>query len=714
MPSSSGGLDPVVGRAFYGNFSSLRPAQAAAVEAVLSGEDVVVLAGTGSGKTEAVLAPAVSRHLDALVHADSPVILYVAPTRALVNDIFRRIQPVLEPIHVRVGVRHGERDDLKRKHAPAVLITTPESLDVLLFKSRDRLGAVESVIVDEAHLLYNSQRGMQLAILLRRLELMLDRTIQVSAMSATVADAQALWDFFRPGIMPAVVGDTNSRDIERTIRIGWTQEKLAKTLGKIRRSHPGGVKVLIFAESRRECDELSAALKDSAVLGSAVFAHHSSLSRAERLHTEQRFLELNSAICVATSTLELGIDIGNIDVVVLWGAPAGWESFLQRVGRANRRGGAVQLIAVVPERLATQVQAVLGYQALLSQIERGALEASQPLEIYGAVCQQVVSIIMANKGFYKRSEVISLLSSWNWITSAITAMILDELVYREILQRHPVQSRYGPASGGHDLVDRREIWSNFPLGSREIAIYEGAHEQGRIPGQNLLVLKNGVTFAFGGRKFSVRSVRADRVDVVAAPSNAPAGVRIRYGGRRPPMDPALIQEEWRLMASDSIREDVDSPAEIVRISEALAPVLGMTYSQIPYWREESSLTYLTCAGMKLNQAITAWAGGNPSSATELTLSVEEPMDFSRLPGDLHGLAPHILAVEAMYAGELTVFQNLLPHEVLVAERLDWWFKTPALSRALNRLRESTTMSVAAPRGLEWGTEQPRRPSVKGR
>jgi ATP-dependent Lhr-like helicase len=703
MPSNSGGLDPVVGRAFYGSFSRLRPAQAAAVKAVLSGEDVVVLAGTGSGKTEAVLAPTVSRHLDALVHADSPVILYVAPTRALVNDIYRRIEPILEPIHVRVGVRHGERDDLKRKHAPAVLITTPESLDVLLFKSCEQLKAVRSLIVDEAHLLYNSQRGMQLAILVRRLELLLERSVQVSAMSATVADAEALWEFFRPDIVPHVVKDTSSRVIERTIRIGWTQEKLAKTLGKIRQNRPSGAKVLIFAESRRECDELSAALKDSAALRSSVFVHHSSLSRDERLHTEKRFLELASAICVATSTLELGIDIGNIDVVVLWGAPAGWESFLQRVGRANRRGGAVQLIAVVPERIVTQVQAILGYQALLSQVERGALQASQPLEIYGAVCQQILSIIMASKGFYKRSEVMRLLSAWKWITPAVASMILDELVAREILQRHPVQSRFGPASGGYELVDRREIWSNFPLGSREIAIYEGAHEQGRIPGQNLLTLKKGLTFAFGGRKFVVRAIRADRVDVIAAPANASVQVRIRYGGRRPPMDPTLIQEEWRLMVSDSIREDVGSPAEIARIREALAPVLGMTYSQIPYWREGSSFKYLTCAGMKLNQAISEWAGGNPSSATELTLSVDEPMNFTELPSELHDLAPHLLAVDAMYAGELTVFQNLLPHEILVAERLDWWFKTPALSRALDRLREATLVLVAAPRGLEWGT-----------
>ncbi len=699
MPPSRG-LDPVVGRAFYGGFSKLRPAQDAAIEAVVSGKDVVVLAGTGSGKTEAVLAPTVSRHLDALVFADSPVVLYIAPTRALVNDTLRRIQPVLEPIHVRAGVRHGEQDDLGKRNPPTVLVTTPESLDVLLFKCRDKLAAIRSVLVDEAHLLYNTQRGMQLAILLRRLELFLGRRIQVSAMSATVADPQALWEFFRPGIVPAVIRDTGSRAIERTIRIGWTHARLAETLATIRQGRPKGVKVLVFADSRRECDELSAVLKDSAGLGDAVFVHHSSLSRDERLLTEQRFLDLVSAVCVATSTLELGIDIGNIDVVVLWGAPTGWESFLQRVGRANRRGGEVQLIAVVPERIATQVQAVLGYQALLAQVERGALDASRPLQIYGAVCQQIVSVVQANKGFYKRAELISLLSPWQWITPAVTAMILDELVDREILQRHPVQTRYGPAGGGHELVDRQEVWSNFPVGSREISIYVGEHQLGRIPGQNLLALHKGVTFAFGGRRLTVRSLRADRVDAV--PATGPSQVRIQYRGARAPLDPSLVQEEWRLMVNDCIQTDVGSPAQITEIREALSPVLGLPDSQIPYWREGGSYTHLTCAGKKLNQAITAWAGGDPRSATELTLSLVAPLDPSDLPNEVQGFAQHLMTVDALYAGELTVFQNLLPQEILVAERLDWWFKTPAVSRALDRLVASTLVRVDAPRGLDWG------------
>jgi ATP-dependent Lhr-like helicase len=185
-------LRPSVGRAFYGQFARLRPAQAAAVEACASGDDIIVLAGTGSGKTEAVVAPLVSRYLADLAKADRPVIMYVAPTRALVNDVLRRLDGPFDLLGLRLGARHGERNDLARASKPAVVITTPESCDVMLFKSPGLLSLVRAVVIDEAHLLYNTQRGLQLALLIRRLELLVGRSVQVAAMSATVADGVQL------------------------------------------------------------------------------------------------------------------------------------------------------------------------------------------------------------------------------------------------------------------------------------------------------------------------------------------------------------------------------------------------------------------------------------------------------------------------------------------------------------------------------------------
>ena len=159
------------------------------------------------------------------------------------------------------------------------------------------------------------------------------------------------------------------------------------------------------------------------------------------------------------------------------------------------------------------------------------------------------------------------------------------------------------------------------------------------------------------------------------------------------------------MVNDCIETNVGSPVQIARIREALSPVLGLANFQIPYWQDGTSYMHLTCAGKKLNQAITAWAGHDPKSATEFTLSLDAPLDSANLPSEVQGLSQHLTTVDALYAGELTVFQNLLPHGSLVAERLDWWFKTPAVSRALARLSVATLVLVAAPRGLDWGSRK---------
>lgn len=174
------------------------------------------------------------------------------------------------------------------------------------------------------------------------------------------------------------------------------------------------------------------------------------------------------------------------------------------------------------------------------------------------------------------------------------------------------------------------------------------------------------------------------------------------------MDPSLVQEEWGLMVNNCVQTDVGSPAQIARIREALSPVVGLLDSQVPYWWEESSCVHLTCVGKKLNQAIAAWAGGDPKAATELTLPLDASLDPAALPGEIQGFSTHLMTADAFYAGELTVFQNLLPHEVLVAERLDSWFKTPALACALDRLVGSTLVQVAEPSGLDW-ENRPRRP-----
>ena len=248
-----------VGRAFYGKFAQLRPAQQESIEPVVAGRDVLVLAGTGSGKTEAVLAPLVQRWLPAMRRERSCSIIYITPTRALANDLLRRIQPAMEALGLGVGVRHGEQNDLSRIGKPELLITTPESLDVLLTSRDEALRSVRGVVLDEVHLVYNTQRGFQLAVLLRRLETFTGTACQVVGLSATVATATDIWRFFRPGQHVVTVRDEETKPLDAFIRDVASDGALVDLLDGL--STGDRVKILLFANARRECDRLGTVLR---------------------------------------------------------------------------------------------------------------------------------------------------------------------------------------------------------------------------------------------------------------------------------------------------------------------------------------------------------------------------------------------------------------------------------------------------------------------
>ncbi len=337
-------LDPGVAQAFFGRFSKLTDVQEKAIESIIQGRNIVVCSGTGSGKTEAALAPLVSRYGEQLKTSDSTVILYVAPTKALVNDLVKRLEEPLHYLDLRLGVRHGDRDNVRRrKKPPHVIITTPESLDVMLFRGEEALKTILAVVIDEAHLLYNTQRGVQLSILLERLRREFEiANMQFLALSATIARLEDIGTFFfGSDLNTDFLNFPPHRSIKARVRSGGFAELVGRLTGK------GTRKMLAFANKRKDCETLAEMVSDQERLMGSVFTHYSSLSKAQREEIESSFAESETALCVATSTLELGIDIGDIDDVMFCGVPATTESFLQRIGRGNRRSNETKAVCFV-------------------------------------------------------------------------------------------------------------------------------------------------------------------------------------------------------------------------------------------------------------------------------------------------------------------------------------------------------------------------------
>jgi ATP-dependent helicase Lhr and Lhr-like helicase len=358
--------------------------QLAASGPMLEGRDTLVCAPTASGKTEAWLAPLVERHVPATWEGEPTCrMIVVSPTRALVNDLHRRITPFLAQMGVECGRWTGDYHDQGRLHAVTVL--TPEGLDSRLSRARARLGDVRAIVLDELHVLDDSARGDQLRVLLGRLRH--HQQVQAVAASATVGDADGMAARYLDNAVVVDVGERR-RILARIVVAEGTTELRRELERAVDR---GFRKILAFVPSREDVEVYVSALKGWPPFGNDVLAHHGSLARGERLRTEQQFLSRPAALCFATTTLELGIDIGDIDLIAVVGPPADVSSLVQRAGRGGRRTSRNPLLAVARSPFEAEV-----YRVMLRAAARGDLLLPPARFRPGVLVQQAVSLLHEN------------------------------------------------------------------------------------------------------------------------------------------------------------------------------------------------------------------------------------------------------------------------------------------------------------------------------
>jgi ATP-dependent Lhr-like helicase len=328
------------GRHLVSGFPGFTEAQRLAIPAILDRQATLLIARTASGKTEAVLAPLLTLHFRERWKG-RPSIVYVAPTRALVNDLHGRLADRLAA-YVDVGRKTGEYQDPDCQ----LLITTPESLDSMLVRrwgdDGHLLTGVRAIVLDELHLLAESARGTQLQILLARLDRIATAPVLRLGLSATVPDPVAMAARYL-GPDAVVRTGTGSRTLEidrcpapegipdretgpdplasRILRAGNGSDGYAAVATRLveLRKEIGGLKALVFVPSRARCDRLSGSLGAhfEGRVPLRVHAHHGSLDKAYREETEEAMSDSEEAVAVATSTLEVGIDIGDVGVVAL-------------------------------------------------------------------------------------------------------------------------------------------------------------------------------------------------------------------------------------------------------------------------------------------------------------------------------------------------------------------------------------------------------------
>jgi len=320
------------------------PIQLAAAEPLLAGGDVLIMAPTASGKTLAYVAPLAEKWCFDHAH---PRMLLISPTRALANDLYRRIQPRLERLGIRCGRWTGDHRDGGTLQTVAIL--TPEGLDSRLSRTPHLLREVRVVVLDELHVLDGTARGDQLRVLLHRFRE--SRVgddggtvpLQVVAASATVPDPQGMAERYLRS--PTLLHAGQRRKVRAGIIESLDPDTVHDRLFEFVKN--GHRKVLLFVNRRRDAEALARRFRGRPPFGQQTFVHHGSLARARRLQVEQAFLNAPVALCVATSTLELGIDIGSIDLVASFEVPPDLASMLQRAGRGSRRSAHNTLVLFV-------------------------------------------------------------------------------------------------------------------------------------------------------------------------------------------------------------------------------------------------------------------------------------------------------------------------------------------------------------------------------
>jgi Lhr-like helicase/predicted RecB family nuclease len=491
-------LLPNTFRAFYGAFAGLHPLQRQAIEPVLDNRDIILQSATGSGKTEAVLAPCLEQIMSSgRVHSA----IYIVPTRALAFDIRRRFSRMLrERLGVRLEIRTG---DVKSGGGsrPDIMLTTPESLDVMLGSNsadvRGFLERVRTVIIDEVHPFIYQYRGQQLVYLFHRLERRLGECLQKIALSATIADPDEICRFLHFKSDYVLLSENVRRQIHpRFVHLRDDEFELINLLVDLSGEWHYR-KILIFANSRGRCDKIFALLNSRGAFQGNTLLHYSNLNAKERQLVERKFRRQPRAVCVATSTLELGIDVGDVDVVLLFEPPDSVAAFLQRIGRANRRQKTTHFWGIC--RGARAGEQLLRFMALLHLAEKGRVEAALPKRLPSVLSQQFISCLYEKK----RVTSAALRDLFSNIPEEEIKEIFSSLIAKKWFKETEVKGLYG---GGYQywqaFVEYR-IWSNFPENEDLYQLLVANESVADIPKSIVRQIEPGDRVLLAGRRLRI-------------------------------------------------------------------------------------------------------------------------------------------------------------------------------------------------------------------
>lgn len=594
-------------------WASLRPLQASAIDPVMDGRHSLLLAPTAGGKTEAASFPVLSA---IAAERRRPLsTLYLCPLRALLNDLHPRLERYGAWVGADVGLWHGDIGPTQRQrliaNPPDILLTTPESLEAMFLSTRvdahTFLGSVRTVIIDEVHAFAGDDRGWHLLALLARLQHLTGSEIQRIGLSATVGNPNGLLAWMtrscaQAGVVvaPAVESPTEP---EVSIDHVGTLENAARVIAGLHQ----GEKRLTFVDSRARAELLTHELR---TLGIDTYVTHASLGREERRGAETAFAEASNCVIVATSTLELGIDVGDLDRVIQIDAPSTVASMLQRLGRSGRRPGTTRNLLM----LATSDEALQLAGGIGRLWRDGWVEpvTAPPLPAH-LLAHQILALVLQEGALGSRT--------WpEWLGSPLVLGDDVELLSDAVVE-HLSSNGYLAVDGG--------MWTLGPVAEAELGrqhfleltsvftsppiytVLAGRREIGHVHDLAIWAAfqtREGLaTLLLGGRGWRILDIdwRRRRINVEVSDQRGRTG----YRGIGRPLGYELAQAVGRVLAGAEVGVDLSQRAStaIERIREhtqLLDPGTATTLRS----DLDGKVSWWTCAGLRANVELAARLG----------------------------------------------------------------------------------------------------------
>ena len=534
----------------------LREVQSLSIDAFLTGANLVILAPTAGGKTESAFFPVISQMLEESWSGIS--ILYVSPIKALLNNQEQRLDKYLRLVGRQAALWHGDTPQGERRRIiaeqPDCLLTTPESLEVLLVSQKvdhhQFFSNVRVVVIDELHAFAGDDRGWHLLSVFARIGKIAGRDIQRIGLSATVGNPTEMLGWLSSGSErpQQVVWPKGSESKTPDVQLDYVGS-LANAAKVISLLHQGE-KRLVFCDSRSRVEQLAVSLRQ---YGVDTFVSHSSLGLDERRQAEEAFAQRQNCVIVATSSLELGLDVGDLDRVIQIDAPGTVSSFLQRMGRTGRRSHTTRNCLF----LATNDEGLLRGAALIELWQRGYVEPVQaPPCPYHILAQQLMALILQERGIGKSQwfSWIERVPGFAQMPPERVAELVEFMIAKGILWSDNGILAFAPEGentfGRQNFMDILSVFTSPPL----FTVMSGQKELGNVHESTFYKREEGpAILVLAGRSWKTKHLDWKRRIAHVEPTDEKG--RSRWLGEGQMLSHAVCQSIRRILASDA-----DEPA----------------------------------------------------------------------------------------------------------------------------------------------------------